>query len=337
MKTVLVFAALVCFCSVAASIKINDLKHGTHIEKDEFVLWAIDHGKNYNAAEVNQRYLNFMASKQRIANLNQDAAAKGMNTKFALNRFSDMTPEEFKATMMGYVPRSQSAVNALPATIPTVTEIPTSFDWRNKGAVTPVKDQGQCGSCWAFSTTEGVESAWFMAKKQLLVLAPQQIVDCDTTDLGCNGGDLPTAFAYVKQNGLEYEKDYPYFSGNSGDSGNCQYKSSKVVAHIKGFAYATQKHNETQMQAVSLEKGPLSICVDAETWQDYSSGIIKSDCDNDLDHCVQLTGWGEENGVKFWSIRNSWNTSWGENGYIRVERNKDLCGVSDEATYAIID
>jgi len=214
--------------------------------------------------------------------------------------------------------------------------IPVSFDWRLKGAVTPVKNQEQCGSCWAFSATEGVESAWFLLKNQLLILSPQQIVSCDTSDDGCDGGDLPTAFGYIQQNGLEADSVYPYTSGN-GDDGTCVYDSTKVIAKISGFKYATTTANETAMQAAMIPNGPLSICVDASTWQYYTGGVITHGCGDSLDHCVQIVGWASTAANDpYWIIRNSWGTDWGLNGFLWVERGHDECGVSDEATYVTI-
>jgi len=176
-----------------------------------------------------------------------------------------------------------------------------------------------------------------LAKKKLLVLSPQQIVSCDQNDDGCNGGDLPTAFGYVQQAGLETDSDYPYTSGN-GNSGTCTYNSGEVVVTISGFKYATQSGNETAMQVAMVTNGPLSVCVDAETWQYYQSGIIEHGCGDSLDHCVQIVGWNTDmtSNIPYWIVRNSWGTDWGLNGYLWVERNKDECGISDEATYVTI-
>jgi len=270
-----------------------------------------------------------------IAALNKEAALQGRDTKWAVNKFSDLTADEFKMKYMGYKPshprlppRTQPASNDHPM------GIPTAFDWaNNKSVVTPIKDQEQCGSCWAFSATEGLESAWGLAGNPIAVLAPQQIVDCDSSDSGCDGGDLPPAFAYLEQNGQEKEVDYPY----TGEDGTCAYDASKVVAHMTGFQYATQNGNETQMLIDSFAHGPLSICVEADTWQSYTSGVITHDCGDALDHCVQITGWGvTKDKIPYWIIRNSWGSDWGLQGFIWVERNKDLCGVSDEATYVTI-
>ena len=132
--------------------------------------------------------------------------------------------------------------------------LPTSYHWRHPDngrpvGVTPVKDQGQCGSCWAFSATEAVESAWILSGKPAAVLAPEQTVDCDTTDGGCNGGDTVTAFAYMKTVGVMSEASYPYTAGDSGSAGTCQYSASKVIAKIQGFTYASE-HREQQLRAM---------------------------------------------------------------------------------------
>jgi len=233
--------------------------------------------------------------------------------------------------------------------------------------VSPVKNQGDCGSCWAFSTTEGVESGYFLAGNKLPVLAPQQIVDCSTANQGCGGGNLPPALDYVmKCGGMEPETAYPY----SGSNGNCKFTKAKVVATLKSWKYATKSANETSMQVFSYARGPLSICVDAASWQNYNSGVIKHTCGKSLDHCVQIVGWGvttahstsstgstsgsssssgssstnspspttsttkfEAKELPYWIVRNSWGTSWGLQGYLWVERGNNECGIAQEAIY----
>jgi C1A family cysteine protease len=304
----------------------------------EFDAYLQTYQKYYTGAEYATRLAIFKEAKEEIARLNAEARSRGRNTKFAINKFADLSKEEFAARYFGYKKVSKEVPVASRLVDPRAP-LPTYFDWNNKGAVTPVKDQQQCGSCWAFSATEGVESAWFLAKGKLIELSPQQIVSCDTTDQGCNGGDLPTAFAYVQGSGLETEAEYPYTSGN-GDSGTCNYNQQDTVASISGFKYATTTGNETAMQVAMLTVGPLSICVEADTWQYYTGGVLTNDCGDNLDHCVQVTGWNVDNTqnppVPYWIVRNSWNTNWGINGYIWIERNLDLCGISDEATYVTI-
>jgi C1A family cysteine protease len=317
------FAVLFVLFGVALCNSLSDRK--------EFLDFMKKFNKKYAANEIPKKFGAFLENKASIAKLNADAKAKGLDTKFGYTKFSDLTAAEFKKYYLGYKPSQNPPKPSATSHVESHVEIPTSFDWGAKGAVTPVKDQGQCGSCWAFSATEGVESAWFMAGHALPVLAPQQIVDCDTSDDGCNGGDLPTAFAYVEKNGMEPEKDYPY----TAEDGTCAYESGEVVAKITGWQYATQNGNETQMQIASMANGPLSICVDASSWQNYESGVYSECGTPSLDHCVQITGWGVSGDTPYWNVKNSWGTSWGQNGYIWVERGNDECGIAEEATYVI--
>jgi len=202
-------------------------------------------------------------------------------------------------------------------------------DWRTKGAVTAVKDQAQCGSCWAFSTTEAIESYAFLAGQPLKILSPQQINSCDKNDGGCNGGNTETAYRYVESaGGLELEADYPYTSG-TGRTGTCKFDASKIAISIKG--YKSVARGESNLQN-ALGSGPVSVCLAARAFQSYHSGIL-SQCDNQVDHCVQAVGFDTTNSVPYWIVRNSWGTSWGERGYIRVEMGKDLCRISDDVTY----
>jgi len=204
--------------------------------------------------------------------------------------------------------------------------------------VTPVKNQEQCGSCWAFSVTENIESMYCMKNNMdctnLPPLSVQEIVDCDTTDSGCEGGDPPTAYQFImSEGGLENDSDYPY----TAQDGNCAFQANLVKVTISNWKYGTQNSDETVMQTNLVSVGPLSICVDAEPWQDYTSGILMaSDCSTSLDHCVQLVGYDMTVSTPYWLVRNSWGADWGENGYIRLQYGQDTCGCADEATYAII-
>jgi len=219
-------------------------------------------------------------------------------------------------------------------------DLPNSFDWRDKGAVTDVYDQGQCGSCWAFSATEAIESAWFLGGNKLVSLSPQQIVDCDQGrgDEGCDGGDTPTAYEYViSAGGMDTLDSYPY----TAEDDTCAFKTQNIAAKISNWTYITQNKNETQMQVGLISSGPLSICVDAASWQFYFGGVITDLCGTDLDHCVLITGYQNSYQSTFgtydiWLIRNSWGADWGESGYIYVERGYDLCGVGDEVTVPLL-
>jgi len=224
------------------------------------------------------------------------------------------------------------------------SKIPDAYNWAPHG-VSPVKNQLQCGSCWAFSATEQVESIIYLADTTKYpngppVLSPQQIVDCDHIAgvQGCNGGWSQSAFEYAAKYGLEAESSYPY----TGYDGSCRYDASNVVANIAGYEYVTSmsSRNETQMQYWVAERAPISICVDASIWQYYIAGVLSWFCPNsvdDLDHCVQLTGYGIDGGIfsdtNYWIVRNSWGESWGLSGYIWLARDDgNVCGVGDVAT-----
>jgi len=300
---------------------------------DESVLfdaYKVQFNKQYSSPDEEAlRFENFKLSLDRIG-------SRANSEVFGLTKYSDLSVEEFKSTLLGYIrPESRSDVGVLPT---GDVDVPQTLDWRNQKMVTPVKDQGQCGSCWAFSTVENIESMYCM-KNQIdcstfAPLSPQEIVDCDTTDQGCDGGDPPTAYAFVMQEGgLEDDSDYPYTAAD----GTCAFQSNLVKVTITNWQYATTNSDETTMQSNLVNWGPLSICVDAEPWQDYTGGVMMaSDCSNSLDHCVQLVGYDMTNSTPFWIVRNSWGLDWGEDGYIRLQYGQDTCGCADEATSAII-
>lgn len=272
---------------------------------------------------------------ERIQSLN--AAKTG--AWYGITKFADLTPEEFQTQYLNGAIEARPMGPSTKLHLPT-GPLPTEFDWRAKNAVTPVKDQGQCGSCWAFSVVEAIESQWFLSGKPLAQLSPQQIVDCDqgSGDYGCSGGDTPTAYQYViKAGGLESESSYPY----TAEDGKCQFKPSSVVAKISSWAYITTSKNETEMMAGLASKGPLSICVDAASWQFYIGGVITGLCGQDLDHCVVVTGFSKQVGwdtyeYDVWNIRNSWGEDFGYGGYLYVERGSNLCGVANEVTIPLI-
>jgi C1A family cysteine protease len=236
---------------------------------------------------------------------------------------------------------SNAAVEVAEITDEMWAAAPDSLDWSAKGATTPVKDQGQCGSCWAYSATEGIESGLFMASGKLEKLSEQQIVSCDKTDGGCDGGDLPTAFDYVKKaGGIDTQSDYPDSSSDSGKTGRCKSFEKKVK--VTGYKYAIppcdsgacKNQKESDLMAALNTYGPLSVCVNANDWDDYSSGVYKKKSSGKasmLDHCVQLVGYDKSE--NYWKVRNSWAADWGEDGFIRLPMGENACGIADEATY----
>jgi len=266
-----------------------------------------------------------------------------------VNQYSDISHAEFKKTHLNARPPTDiPQAKVMPRLLGREQgAVPVASDWRTKGAISPVKDQEQCGSCWAFSTTETAESFWFLQHGSLPVLAPQQIVSCDTVsgDQGCNGGWPAWAYTYLNTTGMDTEAAYPYTSGG-GDSGTCQVnKTAIVTAPIKSFSYVVTPCNDACANQDELglanniaATGPASVCVAADTWQTYTGGVITAGCEQaytSLDHCVQAVGIvaGTNGTAPYWLIRNSWNAGWGEAGYIYVQFGANLCGLADQATF----
>jgi C1A family cysteine protease len=305
------------------------------VEANEEVLfsaWKIENNKFYDDDEEVIRFRNFKNSLTRIKERNEKSVSK----VFGLTKFSDLSPEEF-SQLLGY--RHQNIESSsLQVPNPPVKDLPDTYDWRTYNKVTPVKDQGHCGSCWAQSTVENVESVWCIAKKidctTFTPLSVQQLVDCDNEDSGCGGGGPPIAYDYIKSaGGLETNAEYPY----QAKDGTCNFQKSLVKVSITGWQYATLQHDETQMQNALINWGPLSICVDANGWQDYTGGILMaSDCSTVLDHCVQIVGYNITAPIPYWEVRNSWGTDWGESGYIRLQFGQNTCGLTTVPTSSFV-
>jgi len=300
-------------------------------------------------AERKHRFMAFLENEEEIIKLNK-LEGKAI---YGWTKFSDMTKEEFKQRL-NYVPYDKERRSKLFGEIPvhkTEKKLTVStLDWRSHNAVTPVKDQGQCGSCWAFSAVETVESAYLMKNKgtnaKTFLLSEQEVVSCDTGDAGCNGGDLPSAFDYIESaGGLASEASYPYTSGD-GDSGTCLSFSTVGGTTPKSYAYATptcdgscNNQDEDTLATNMAAVGPIGICVNAENWQNYYGGVMSSSsCGShrawSLDHCVQLVGFTSiDSDSGYWIIKNSWASDWGEDGYIYVSYGSNTCGVADEAMF----
>jgi len=287
------------------------------------------YNKEYTSPlEYAKRIEIFAENLERIADLNgEHVALQGGEPVHGVTKFADLSREEFASMYLTYVPREQSKdVEYFNA-----TSTAYQVDWRTKNMVTEVKDQGRCGSCWAFSAVEAVESYAFLSGKYpLLTLSAQQVNSCDRIDGGCNGGNTESAYQYIQSaGGLVSESDYPYTSGRSGRTGTCDFDKSDIEVSISGFQSVAR--GEANLKGV-LNHGPVSICVAADSFQTYTGGILRS-CPGRIDHCVQAVGYDDSENT--WLVRNSWGTDWGEDGYIRVAQGKDLCRLADDVTYPL--
>jgi C1A family cysteine protease len=306
------FAVATLFASVSAH-KIGELMTETDYK---FMNFVAKHGRSYGTrAEYNFRLDIF---KQKVAKIEEHNAKEGVTWTLGVNHFTDRTEEEIKK-QMGLMEKP------LHETGPAIhkyseSDIQESVDWRQKGAVTPIKNQGHCGSCWAFATVGALEGAHFLKSGELLSLSEQQLVDCSEFDMGCHGGRPFLAYLYTGLYHLETEADYPYRA----EAGffKCTYDKTKGKVGAKSI-HGILSDSPNQMKA-ALTLGPISVAIHAgqDAFMHYQSGIITSKdtiCHFKQDHAVLVVGHGtDENGLEYFIVKNSWGAAWGESGFVRV-------------------
>jgi len=305
------------------------------IVKDEsWQIWKSAHNKAYtDLDEEKVRYTIWQDNLRRITEYNENSK----NTFLRMNHFGDMTNTEFRSYMNGYLkPANRSGSTFL---APSHVSIPDTVDWRKEGYVTPVKNQGQCGSCWAFSTTGSLEGQHFKKSGKLVSLSEENLVDCSTSfgNHGCQGGLMDNAFKYIKSNGgIDTETSYPY----KGRQEKCKYKKADVGATDTGYVDVKEGDEDALKTAVATI-GPISVAIDAShfSFQFYHSGVYdETSCSStQLDHGVLAVGYGTYQGKDYWLVKNSWGEKWGLQGYIRMSRNKNnQCGIASSASYPLV-
>ena len=296
----------------------------------EFQKFLIKYNKKYNT--IAEYFLRYNVFKKNLKRFSQNKASY----KMGINQFTDLTPTEFRKGYLNLDMKLVNKINYKKVSVNSKNDAPESWNWVDEGVFGPVKDQGYCGSCWAFSAIGNIEALNAMKTEEYVALSEQQLVDCDTEyDQGCNGGLMEYAFAYLVEKGCMTEKDYPYV----GYDDTCHYDESKVFLRIDSWLMLdTQDENE--IKEFLYTNGPLAIAINADPFQYYTGGIIDEDewsCDPEgLNHGVVLVGYGNESGVDYWIIRNSWGDYWGEDGYVRVARGKGTCGVNTYVTTAVL-
>lgn len=310
----------------------------THDLNQAWFTYKTYHKKVYesDAAEVVRQGI-WASNLAYIQHHNMDAD-RGMHSYWlGENEYSDMTHEEFRAVMNGYIMSNRSSHLQYVSSL--TTDPPAQVDWRTQGYVTPIKNQGQCGSCWAFSTTGSLEGQHFKKAKALVSLSEQNLVDCSKKygNKGCEGGLMDNAFKYIKANGgIDTESSYPYKARN----GDCQFKSSDVGATDTGFV-DVKRGDESALQQAVAEIGPISVAMDAshQSFQHYRTGVYtERRCSSiRLDHGVLAVGYGEVMSKKVWIVKNSWGTTWGEKGYFNLAKDeKNMCGIATQPSYPLV-
>lgn len=294
--------------------------------------WKLSYAKSYGTIE-DQKYRAeiFYQNYKKVSQLK-----KRVSHEVGLNKFADLTKEEFVAKYTGYSPNSQKITSTRPKSSRPVAN---GIDWREKGKVNPIKDQARCGSCWAFSAVQALESAWAIATGELVNLSEQELVDCSVYygNLGCNGGYMNAAWDYAEaKGGLASQKEYPY----TAKDGTCQEVKERLTTPQ---TYHNVYQTETDVSNAIFD-GPVSAAIeaDAESFRFYTGGVYFDPfCGKALNHAIGIVGYGQNDKQAYWIVRNSWGKTWGEDGYIRMRKDLEIsggtCGILLDVSYPEVE
>jgi C1A family cysteine protease len=324
---------------------------------DRFYNWAETH--KISVPEGEHEFLHLLTNWKNNDRIIDETNAKNLTYTLGHNAFSGMSSDEFAEHMHFGLNRefiASGSSSSLRGGFESAVSVPASVDWRTKGAVTSVKNQKSCGSCWSFSTTGALEGIYAIKRGNLVSFSEQQLVDCDYiraggTSLGCNGGDMESAMVWIgKNNGLCTEQAYPYVSGDTQTNGPCQ-KSCSVVSGSDISSTVSVSANSDNAMMTALAQQPVSVAIEADqaSLQLYKSGVFTGSCGTNLDHGVLLVGYGTMNGLDYYIMKNSWgSSSWGDQGYMYMGKGNDpasgkpynggkgQCGVLMQGVYPVL-
>jgi C1A family cysteine protease len=286
--------------------------------------YKAQHGLSFNGDEE--------SSFEQTYNTNMEWARTHSTdeVQFGATQFAHLNQEQYVAAAgLGYKANRNAGLAHLGVHEYQGEELAASVDWSTKGAVTPVKDQGQCGSCWAFSTTGGMEGAWQIASGSLTSMSEQQLVDCSTQNAGCNGGSMELAFNYAGTTNVATESSYPYTARD----GTCKTSYSTAIPKGGVTGYKSVGQSTDSLKS-ALQTGPVSVAIEADqfAFQLYSGGVLSSGCGTNLDHGVLAVGYDSTS----FKVKNSWGTSWGNNGYVQISQSGNTCGIHSDASYPTV-
>lgn len=298
----------------------------------EWEEFKLIYNKTYTKQEENRRKTIWIQNVDFINKHNIEADMGFHGYRLGMNKFGDMTTNEFIRTPNGS--RGYSLVNGSTFLPPNNLNLPETVNWTKEGYVTSVKDQGFCQSCWAFAATGGLEGQHFRKTKKLVRLSDQNLVDCNKENLGCTAGSPENAYRYIERNGgIDKEESYPYI----GKNGRCRFRPSEVGANCQGFVQVPAG-DEFSLQKAVASIGPIVVSLDAskKSFKLYKRGVYDDKaCSKKLiSHYALIVGYGEYQNKKYWLVKNSWGTSWGMDGYIMISRNQDnQCGIANQAVF----
>lgn len=298
--------------------------------KAAYLQWKKNHSKLFAQVEDSKRYSIFKKSYRIVESHNK----KNLSWTLGLNQFATQTDEEFSALNLGLVIPPTQQLSSLPLFNGTLKGCPPTLDWRSAGIVTGVKNQGNCGSCWAFSTTGALEGLYGLVAKKLVAFSEQQLVDCSGPygNRGCGGGYMNSAFTYVRDRGIQSASSYPYRAVQGG----CGYNPGAVVFRLRGFQNIPQNNPGALGAAICQQPVAVGVQADQPAFRYYNGGVITGGCGTQMNHGIIAMGYG--NG--FWIVKNSWGTGWGEGGYARIASGTQnggagVCGINIGASVPV--